>query len=266
MVDVFEEVEGELRTERYKELGKRLLPWIIAGLVVGIIVVGGFFAYVKHQENQANKASEAYARGLSALEAGDGGAAFTQFGQVPKGAKAYRSLALMQQAGIRLDENKNKEAAALLDQASEVAPKGKVGEILADAARLKSAFALMDQASYADIEARLRPLTEENRPYRAFAREALALAKINAGKVKEARQDLVVLSLMTEAPEAARARARTTISMIDSGLLASVPAVVKAAAALPPMPSLPPGMMLPPGVQGVPMGPQGAAPAEGAVQ
>jgi hypothetical protein len=256
VVDIFEEVESDLRTERYKQLGKRLLPWVIGGLIAGVLLVAGIIGYQKYRENITYKASDAYAAGMRALEAGDGEAAFRQFGQVPVSAKAYRALALMQQGGVRIVEGKSKEAAALFDQAADTAPKGKVGEVIADAARLKSAFALMDQSPYPEIEARLKPLTEENRPYRAEARETLALAKVQAGKLKEARQDFIVISLMTDAPEGLKNRARTVAQMIDAGLLASVPAVVKAAAEQPPPPAAPPGLNIP-GLEGL-VAPQGA--------
>ena len=261
MVDVFEEVESDLRSERYRELLKRLMPWAIAGIAAGVVAVAGLYGYQAYRDNLSNKASDAYAAGLKSLQTGDADAAFKHFSEVPAGAHGYRSLALMQEAGIRLAAGKNKEASALFDEAASAAPKGKVGDVLSDAARLKSAFALMDQSAYPEIEARLKPLTEENRPYRAEAREALALAKVQAGKLKEARQDFVVLSLSTDATDALKQRARTTTSMIDAGLLNNAGAVVKAASALPPQQSAPPPLAIP-GLEGVP----GAGPAPGAPQ
>jgi hypothetical protein len=260
VVDIFEEVETDLRTERYTELARRLLPWVIGGLIAGVLLVAAIIGYQKYRESVSYKASDAYAQGLKALEAGDGEAAFRQFGQVPVSAKSYRALALMQQGGVRLADGKVKEAVALFDQAADTAPKGQVGVLIADGARLKSAFALMDQGSYPEIEARLKPLTEENRPYRAEAREALALAKVQAGKLKEARQDFIVISLMNDAPEGLKNRARTTAQMIDAGLLTAVPAVVKAAGALPPPSAAPPGLNIP-GLEGLvapQQAPQGA--------
>ena len=41
MVDVFEEVEGELRSERYRELARRFLPWIVGLLVLALAVALG---------------------------------------------------------------------------------------------------------------------------------------------------------------------------------------------------------------------------------
>ena len=53
--------------------------------------------------------------------------------------------------------------------------------IFRDLARLRAAQALMDTAPYADVYARLNPLTGKDRPYRALAREALAVERLAAG-------------------------------------------------------------------------------------
>lgn len=245
MVDVFEEVEGDLRSERYKQLALKLLPWVAAGLLVGLVVVGGLWALTAGRERATGSASETYAAALKLVTSGELEPAYAEFGKVKPSAKTYRAMALMQQGAIRLEQGNTKEAVARFDQAAEAAPKGELGFLISDAARLKSAFALMDETPYAQIEGRLKPLTEEGRPYRALAREALALAKINAGRSKEARADLVVLSLMNDAPAALRDRARATIAMIDSGVTNALPGVVKAAGELPPMPQMPAGVMIP---------------------
>lgn len=244
MVDVFEEVEGELRSERYKQVALKLLPWALAGLFAGLLIAGGFWAVTSAGQRTSAEASQTYADGLTAVEAGDMEGAFIQFEKVSSKAKSFKALALMNQGAIRLQQGKAKDAAALFDRAGAIAPKGDLGAIISDAARLKSALALLDDASYAEIEARLKPLMEEGRPYRPLAREALAFAKVKDGKLKEAREDFVVLSLLQDAPPGVRDRANGSIAMIDSGLAGNAGAVAKAAAALPP----------PPPMQGLPAG------------
>ncbi len=159
----------------------------------------------------------------------------------------------MQEAGIRLDENKVQEAVALFDQAAKVSHDPTV----ADMARLKSALALLDTAPYPAMEERLKPLTDPKRPYASMAREALAMAKLKAGMLKEARADFVVLRLLPNAPDGVHRRASVAVDAIDSGAAAQVPAAVKAALAAPP-----PALTLPPGLQGLSGGPAqaGAAP------
>ena len=96
-----------------------------------------------------------------------------------------------------------KAAVALLDQAAEAAPDPVIG----DAARLKSAFALLDTAPYKDVEARLTPLMKDGRPYRVQAREALAFAKLMAGNAAGARDDFTVIEQLRWTPPEAPAPA-----------------------------------------------------------
>lgn len=234
MVDLFEQVEEELRVEQYKRLAARFLPWVLA-LVIGIVVLGGgYIAWHKWRESSSAQSAEKFDAAMKALSTGDQEAAFKAFGEVVTKGGAYKSMALMHQAAIRLQEGKTKEAVALFDQTAEAAPRGVEGELIGDAARLKSALALMDDAPYAEIEARLKPLTEEKRPYRMQALEALAMARLSAGKTKEARADFLVLSAALDAPPGIADRARAALGLIDAGSVASVGAAVKAAKTLPP--------------------------------
>ena len=242
MVDVFEEVEEQIRTERYKSLGLKILPWAIGAAVLALAVTFGFWGWTSYQDKQADKASEQYVQALEALGQGDTAKAATLLGEVAKSpSKTYRALALMQQGGLRQEAGKPDEAVKLYDQAAEAVS----DPLVADLARLKSALALLDTASYKDVEGRLKPLMEEKRPYRLQAREALAFAKIMAGRPNEARADFVVLSSVLGATDGMRQRAQAAIGLIDSGSAASIPAAVKLAATLPPtqpmMPQAPQG-------------------------
>lgn len=255
MVDVFEEVEEQLRSDRYRALVQKVLPWVVAGLVIALAVAVGLWGWDQYRTNASAKASEQYAAALDTFNQGRSEAAFQQWGEVAKSpSKVYRSLALMQQGGVRIADGKTADAVKLFDAAAEAAP----SPILGDIARLKSAFALMDTAPYKDLEARLTPLTEEGRPYRAQAREALAFSKLMAGNLAGARGDFVTLSLIFGVADTARERARAAIALIDSGAAKSIPAVAKAAAALPPPTPLAPGA-LPPGLM-APGAPQPQSP------
>jgi hypothetical protein len=146
----------------------------------------------------------------------------------------------MQLGGLKIATNKpedTKAAVALFDQAAAVAP----DDILGDAARLKSALAVLDTAPFAEVEGRLSPLMKDGHPYRVQAREASAFAKLMAGNTAGARSDLLVISQSVDAPEGARSRAKAAIELIDSGSAKAVPAAAKAAATLPPPVPVAPG-------------------------
>ena len=239
MADIFEEVEEQLRSEKYRNLAFQLLPWALAIGLGALVIALGWWGWDSWRTRAANKASEDYASALE-LAPTDPIKASAKFGEVVKGpSRTYKALALMQQAALRQQAHADAEAVKLLDEAASVAPDPVIGDL----ARLKSALALMDTAPYAAMEERLKPLTEQKRPYRAEAIEALAMAKLQAGKAKEARGDFAILTLLAEAPDSMRQRAQAAMALIDSGSAKDLPAAVKAAAALPPMPILPPGLV-----------------------
>ena len=75
----------------------------------------------------------------------------------------------------------------------------------------------MDSAPYPQLQTRLMPLTDANRPYSLFAREALAMAKLLAGKTDEAKKDFTVIGFSLGAPQDMRERAQVAIAVIDAG-------------------------------------------------
>jgi hypothetical protein len=252
--DIFEEVDEQLRSDRLGALARRYLPWIGGVLVLALAVALGVWAYTAHQEKAVAAASQAYEDGVDQLGKGDLDAAYARFGAaaaIP--APAYKALALMQQAGVRMTQKRVPEAVALFDQAAQASS----DPVLSDSARLKSAFALMDTAPYVEIEARLKPLTDPNRPFHALAREALGMAKLNAGRANDALGDFQALRLAPDAPDDVRERAQAAIILIKDGAAAGLPAIVKTAMTLPP----------PPPPSATPPAPAGQTPpAEGAAQ
>ena len=237
MVDVFDEVEEQLRSDRYKSLALKAAPWVGALAVAAILGVGGWSGWTSYQTTQANKASEAFQAALETGGKAGPDKAFTAFEAISKDAPGvYKALALMQMGGIRLEENKTADAVRYFDEAAKL----KANPVITDAAGLNSALALLDTAPYKDIEARLTPLTGEKSPYRVQAKEALAFAKLQNGDLSGARGDFAVLSLLGESSDEVRQRAQGAMAMIDSGSAKNLPAVVKAAMVLPPLPLAPP--------------------------
>lgn len=236
MTDLFEEVEEQLRSDRYRSLALKALPWALGVAAAALVAFFAWWGWTHYQTRASDKASEQYASALEALEQGREPEAVKLFTDVSKAqSKGYRSLALMQLGGIELSNKKTQQAVQYFDEAAAAAP----DEVIGDAARLKSAFALIDTAPRKDLEGRLAPLLEEGRPYRVQAREALAFMKLMAGDVAGARGDFVIISGMLDAPEGARARAKAAIGLIDSGSAKEVASTVRAAAALPPTASAP---------------------------
>ena len=201
MSDVFEEVEENLRAEKWTALFKRW--WPVAAAVAGVIllVVLGFWFFDARKGWTGAEASQAYARGIEALTSDDSAAAEAAFVEVEgAGNGPYRALALMQRAGIRITDGDSDEAVALFDQAAEAAS----DPMIADIAQLKAAWILMDTAS-------------------------LALARLQHGQADTARAGFQALTLDLETPDSLRQRAQAALNMIESGVASSLPGIVEAA-------------------------------------
>lgn len=240
MTDLFEEVEEQLRSDRYRQFARKVMPWLLGVAAAALLATLAYWGYDTWRTSQTSKASDQYAEAITAFTGNDRVRAkqlWTEVSQSSSGA--YKSLSLMHLAAFAIEAKKPQDAVRLLDEAAKAAPDALIG----DAARLKSAFALLDTAPLKDLEGRLKPLMEEGHPYRVQAREALAFARLNAGDLVGARGDFVVLSQLLDAPQGAQARAQAAIGLIDSGSAKSVPAVVKEAAILPPQIMMDPSAM-----------------------
>ena len=119
MVDVFDQVEEELRSDRYKRLARTWLPVVGGVLLVALIAALAWWGWDSFQTSKADKASIAFERGLESLEANNpvgADAAFTQ--AAAEGNGAYKAMALMHRADIAVKQNRVPEAIAHLDAAA----------------------------------------------------------------------------------------------------------------------------------------------------
>ncbi|MEJ0066013.1 MAG: tetratricopeptide repeat protein [Caulobacteraceae bacterium] len=256
MVDLFDEVEEELRSDRYRNLLRTLIPWVTGIFAAVLLGYLAFWGYTAWQDRNLAGGALAYQKGVDALSTGDTATALTSFEAAKQaGAPGYKTLALMEQGNLRAELNKPDEAAKLFDQAADAAP----NQILGDLARLKAAQVLLDTAPLPQLTTRLTPLMDGKRPYAIFARETLAMAKLMAGKNDAAKSDFQVIQVSLLAPEDMRQRAQLAIALIDSGEAATAVSAVKTAATMPPPPASmvgapPPATQAPDAAQSPPAG------------
>jgi hypothetical protein len=233
VVDLFDEVEEQLRSDRYRGLARTVAPIVTGVLAVVILGYLGYWGFKTYQDRNLSAASVAYQQGVDALAQNDQSGAQKDFATAAQaGPAGYKTLALLQEAGLAAAGGKAKDAVAFYDQAAKAAP----NPILGDFASLRAAQILLDTAPFADLQQRLTPLADTKRPYSLYAREALAMAELMAGRTADARRAFSVLSVSVGAPDDMRQRSQIAMSLIDAGEASTAVAAVKAAATMPPPP------------------------------
>ncbi len=229
MAEVFHEVDAQFRAARFQLLLRKGWPYALALVAAVAVVALAAWALNRREQAQASAASESYSAGVQAIARGDLKDAGAHFADLAKsGSRGYRTLALMQQAGVTLNGGKGEDPVVLLDQAAQAAPNA----VLGDAAALQAAYRLLDAGGYADARSRLLPLTGQGRPYRLLATEALGLAELASGRVAQARGDFRVVALSSDASDAERNRANAALALITSGSWSSLKPLASQAASL----------------------------------
>lgn len=242
MSDIFEETEEDLRAQKWVEIVKKGAPWVGAFLVAALLAALALWGWQTWQDKVSDTASETFQAAMDASAKGDTGTARAKFEDVVKhGNDTYKAMALMELAGMAVTDKKVDEAVKDFDEAA----KASHDPMMSDLAQIKAVYLIMDKAPFADVQKRLTPLTGDKHPLSALAKEALAMAKIQAGDIKGARADLQVLSVSLTAPDGVKQRAGIVIDAIDSGAIATAQAAVKLPeAAMPAMPQVAPGQQL----------------------
>ena len=82
MTDLFEEVEEQLRSDRYRALARKAAPWILALAAAALVIALGIWGWQQYQQQISDKASEQYSAAAEAMAAGDHDKAAKLWGDV----------------------------------------------------------------------------------------------------------------------------------------------------------------------------------------
>jgi len=211
LVDIFDEVEEELRAERAKRLWQRYGTAAIALIVLGIAAAGGWQFW---KQRQAGRAEEAVASLLAAGSQSDKAKAAEAFLQAASQAPAgVAVLARLRAAAIKADTGDAPGALALWDA---IAADTALDRIYRDLGSYNWVLHQVDNGDPAMLAARLGPLMEPGAPWRASAQELSALLDLRAGRNEAAKATLTTLADDTTAPAGVRNRARDLLSGLGS--------------------------------------------------
>ncbi len=213
VVDIFDEVDEDVRRERMHAAAKRYGPLIGGGVAVIIAVVAGVTFY---RQYQADARAEAGAAFLAATRAQQetpsaGQSAFAQLAEA--GPAGYPLLARLKEAEALTQKGDRQGAIAALNGVEDLdAP-----QRYKDLARLMA----LSLRSYEEPPETLLPLVEPlaaaGSPWRVFAQEQAAMLEWKLGRMDAARTRLEAISADAEAPVGIRARADAALSAMPKG-------------------------------------------------
>jgi hypothetical protein len=217
VVDIFDEVEEELREERIQQFLKKYAILLVAGCLLIVGAVAGWKTWVWYEQSRDLAAAASYMAAASKTEvAGVAGpnldlaaAAFQTVGDnAPEG---YRVLAHLREAALRAESGDPPGAPAVWDQ---VAADKSADPLLRDLAGLIWCLHQADKGDPTLLEARLKPLAAPGAAWRALAQEQLAVLDLRQGKTEEARAKLRTLTADPTAPSGVRGRAGAIIDRV----------------------------------------------------
>ena len=220
MVDIFDEVSDDLRTDRALALAKRYGGLLFLAMVLVLLGVGGQQGWTWYQGQQNGKAANAYLA-LTATIDGAGGQistaqqlsgaqSLTQFAATaPEG---YKTLSLLRAAGLYADAGQSAQALGLWNQ---VAADAQADVLLRDLANLYWAQHALGQAPDTDVLARLQPLAAMTNPYHGLAQESQALVYLRQGKPDLAKALLTQITSDPNNPEGVQQRAGLLLAKLN---------------------------------------------------
>ena len=203
MVDIFQEVDEEVRRERLKQLWDRHGAYMVALAIAIVAAVGAWRAYDWWQAKKAAETGAAFEAAAALADQNkhtDAEAAFAKI--ATDGTAGYRMLAGLREA----EQLALRDPSAAVKAYDALAADSSVGRVLQNYAAVRAGLILVDTAPYSELQARLEPLTGNDNPFRHTARELLALSAWRAGDRASERHWLDLILGDPETPTGVRSR------------------------------------------------------------
>ncbi len=220
MVDIFDEVSDDLRTERAARLLRRYGLLVLAAAVLVLLGVAAQQGWVWYQTQQANKAATAYlaitqpidATGTSLTNAQRTADAKQLTDFAATAPAGYQALAQMRAAGLYADAGQLDMAETLWNR---IGNNTGVDPLLSGLANLLWAQHALGTAPDDQVGARLAPLTQTQNPWHGLAQETQALLYLHQGKTAQAKALFSQLASDPSAPDGVRNRADGLLAKLN---------------------------------------------------
>ena len=212
------EVDEALREEQMVDALRRYAKPVGGAIIAGLLALGGYLYWDHTIKSAAGARSERAALAFDKLQAGQLGAAGTEFTALGKeGSDAGRTAAALNAAAIMLEQGKLDEAAK---QFAAIVADPKAPKPYRDLAAVREVAARYDTLKLDDVIARLRPIAVPGNAFFGSAGELLGMAYLDAGKTDLAGALFAQIGQDKTVPQSIRGRVRQVASGLgyDGGI------------------------------------------------
>jgi hypothetical protein len=214
MSDIFREVDEDIRQEKYRRLWDRFGPWVIGVAVLIVIGTGGYRGWLYWQEQQSQSAGDRFFEAVRLSEDQNYQEAAAIYGELESSIGGYPALARLRQATDLANAGKSAEALAEFDGLSN---DSSLMDALRDVAALRAGYLAVDLEDYTAVADRVERLTGDTGPFRAAARELLALSAWKNGDAATAQKWITALEEDQQTPVDVNRRVSLLADVIRAG-------------------------------------------------
>ena len=204
------EVDEAVRQDQYKKLWDRYGVYALGFAVLIVAGVAGYKGWTYWQVKRAQDAGSQFSQALQdSTDAAKAHEILTDLAQ--SGPEGYRVLARFQLAAAEAKAGETDKAVADYDA---LAVDPGVDPILQGHASLQAAALRLEKADMAEMERRLKPLTDSGSPWQFSARELLGLTAYRLNDMREAEKEFSALVGDQGTPPNLRERADMMLALI----------------------------------------------------
>lgn len=193
----FEEVDEEVRNERFKELVNKYGGYILAVLVLALSFAVGYEKIAQWKISKAEQKNVQYVQALApAVDVESNIAALENI--VASESGLYRDMAYLQISSLLLENGQTDKGLEVLNN---IYNDKDVTDKVRDIAAVKLATYKVDTATYDEVEKLLSPIIQKNGAWGAMAKELLAMSAIqnkDMGKARSIYQELLATTNISD--------------------------------------------------------------------
>lgn len=212
MADIFNEIDEDVRRERYEQLWKRYGNYVIGAALLVVLATAGAVGWREYTNRQNEAQALRFLNALELAQKGDDAGARAAFASLAGDAGAgYATLARLQEAGLLAKAGDTAGAAKVYEQ---IAADGRVDQVFREFATVLLVQDQVATGEPARLTQMLAPLMNDKSPWRHSATELSALLAQRTGDKAKAKEFYAKLADDLTAPQGMRARASEMLAII----------------------------------------------------